>query len=91
MANHASAKKEHRQSLKRNLRNSSVRSKIHTFSKKVLNAVELKDFASASELLSAAESEIMKGVKKGVLKLNTAARRVSALKRKVKSLETKKG
>ncbi|CAG7591585.1 MAG: 30S ribosomal protein S20 [Candidatus Midichloria sp.] len=89
MANHKSALKAHKQSVIRAARNSSVRSRVKTFSNKVIAAVNSGSFESSVQSLRVAESEIMKSVTKGVLKLNTAARKVSKLAKKVKSLEAK--
>ncbi len=87
MAQHKSAIKAHKQSLKRALRNKIIKSKIKTFTKKVEELVKSKDSANAIPALKTAESTIMKAVTKKVLKLNTASRKVSKLTHKVKSLE----
>ncbi|WHQ46757.1 MAG: 30S ribosomal protein S20 [Candidatus Midichloria sp.] len=89
MANHKSALKAHKQSVARAARNSSIKSRVKTFSNKVSIAVNSGNFENAVQSLRVAESEIMKSVTKGVLKLNTAARKVSKLAKKVKSLEVK--
>ena len=87
MVNHKSAIKAHKQSLKRALRNRIVKSKIKTYSKKVKGLVEAKNLEDAVLALRNAESIIMKAVTKKVLKLNTASRKVSKLKHKVKTIE----
>ncbi|WP_236869960.1 30S ribosomal protein S20 [Candidatus Bandiella numerosa] len=87
MAQHKSAIKAHKQSVKRVLRNKATKSKIKTFTKKVEELVKLNDLANAAPALRIAESTIMKAVTKKVLKLNTASRKVSRLAHKVKSLE----
>ena len=87
MAQHKSAIKAHKQSIKRVLRNKATKSKIKTFTKKVEELVKLNDLANATPALRIAESTIMKAVTKKVLKLNTASRKVSKLAHKVKSLE----
>ena len=87
MAQHKSAIKAHKQSIKRVLRNKATKSKIKTFTKKVEELVKLNDLANATPALRIAESTIMKAVTKKVLKLNTASRKVSRLAQKVKSLE----
>ena len=86
MAQHKSAIKAHKQSIKRVLRNKATKSKIKTFTKKVEELVKLNDLANATPALRIAESTIMKAVTKKVLKLNTASRKVSKLAHKVKSL-----
>ncbi|MDJ1407667.1 MAG: 30S ribosomal protein S20 [Candidatus Midichloria sp.] len=88
MTNHKSALKAHKQSVVRAARNFSVRSRVKTFSNKVIAAVNSGSFESSVQSLRVAESEIMKSVTKGVLKLNTAARKVSKLAKKVKPLRS---
>jgi len=83
MAQHPSAKKRFRQTVKRTAVNRSRLSRIRTFIKKVEQAVAGGDPESARAALAAAEPEIRRGVNKGVLKLNTASRRISRLARKV--------
>jgi small subunit ribosomal protein S20 len=87
MAQHESAIKAHKQSLKRALRNRITKTQIKTYSKKVEDGVASKDFNQATIALRKAESVIMKAVTKNVLKLNTAARKVSNLTHKVKAIE----
>ena len=87
MATKKSAIKAHKQSLKRAAANRSVKSKIKTLSRSVEQAVKQSDTSRATDTLRVAESEIMKGVRKGVLKLNTASRKVSRLARIVKGLD----
>lgn len=83
MAHHPSAKKRIRQTAKRTEINRSRLSRIRTFIKKVEQAVASGDPDSAREALRAAEPEIRRGVNRGVLKLNTASRRISRLSKKV--------
>lgn len=87
MANHKSAIKAHKQSLKRTLRNKIAKSKIKTYSKKVETLAKMKNLDEAIPALRKAESIIMKAVTKKVLKLNTASRKVSKLNHKVKAIE----
>lgn len=87
MANHKSAIKAHKQSLKRTLRNKIAKSKIKTYSKKVETLAKMKNLDEAIPALRKAESLIMKAVTKKVLKLNTASRKVSKLNHKVKAIE----
>ena len=88
MAHHLSAKKRFRQTVKRTAINRSRLSRIRTFIKKVEQAVASGDPESARTALRAAEPEIRRGVNKGVLKLNTASRRISRLAKKVNQVET---
>jgi small subunit ribosomal protein S20 len=84
MANHDSAKKAYRQTLKKTEINRSRVSKIRTFIKKVDAAIVSGLKEEAMKALSAAQSEIMKGVKKGLIKLNAGSRKVGRLSAKIK-------
>ncbi len=86
MANHKSAEKAIRQTAKRTLNNKSRMSRIKTFIKKVEEAVLGTDKAKAQTDFKIAQSEIMRGVTKGILKLNTASRKISRLSAKVKNI-----
>ena len=90
MANHESSKKANRQTIKRTAQNKSRASKIKTFIKKVLAAVTAGSKDEAASALKIAQSEIMRGAKHNIFKLNTASRKISGLARKVKSLEAAK-
>ena len=90
MANHKSAEKAHRQSLKRAARNRSIKSRIKTFITHFRNAIKTKNLESATTAFRSAETELMKSVSKGVLHLNTAARKVSRLCQMLKALESAK-
>lgn len=86
MAHHPSAKKRIRQTAKRTEINRARTSRIRTFIKKVEQAVASGDRDAAQHALRAAEPEIRRGVNKGVLKLNTASRRISRLSKKVNTM-----
>ena len=86
MANHASTKKSIRKNAKRTDVNRQRRSRIRTFIKKVESAIEAGDKATALEAFKAAEPEIRRGVTKGVVKLNTASRKISRLSASIKTL-----
>jgi small subunit ribosomal protein S20 len=79
MAHHASSKKRARQSEKRRLRNRSNMSTMKTAIKKVLAAVEKKDFSQIDGLMQQAQSVIAKTRKKGAIHKNNMARRISRL------------
>lgn len=86
MANHSSSKKAIRQIAKRTAVNKSRISKIRTFFKKFLETMSQSvEKSVAEEAFKKAQSEIARGVKKGVLKKNTAARQVSRLAHKLKA------
>ena len=67
-------------------RNKSIKSRVKTFVKKVLSAVEAKNVDEAKSALSVAYKELDKAVTKGVLKKNTASRKKSRLTLKVNAL-----
>ncbi|MDR2723618.1 MAG: 30S ribosomal protein S20 [Holosporaceae bacterium] len=86
MANHKSALKRMRQSEKRTAINRSCISRIKTFIKKFISSVGTKYTGSA---FSSVQSEIQRGVTKGVLHKNTANRKISRLNKLLKSAEMK--
>jgi small subunit ribosomal protein S20 len=86
MANHKSAVKAARQIEKRTVINRARKSRILTFIRKVEAAISTGNKKEAQDTFRVAESEIMKGASHGVLKLNTAARKISRLCAKVKQL-----
>ena len=59
---------------------------IRTFLKKVEEAITSGDKSAANIALKSAQPELMRGVTKGVYKKNTAARKMSRLSSRVKSL-----
>ena len=67
-------------------RNKAIKSRVKTFVKKVLVAVEAKNVDEAKAALKFAYKELDKAVTKGVLKKNTASRKKSRLTLKVNSL-----
>jgi small subunit ribosomal protein S20 len=83
---HKSTIKRARQSVKRNQRNRAVMSGVKGVMKKVLSAVEEKNIDAAKASLREATAALGKAVTKGVLKPNTASRRVSNLARHVNAL-----
>lgn len=91
MAHHRSAKKRIRQTAKRTAINRARTSRIRTYIKKVEQALASGDREAAEGALRVAEPEIRRGVSKGVLKLNTASRRISRLARKVNLLASAGG
>lgn len=87
MANHKSAKTRIRRNERRAVINGDRISRIRTFIKKVIAATESGDSKQADVALQAAQSEIFRGVSKGVLKKQTAARKMSRLSARVKALK----
>ena len=69
-------------------------SKINTpclrlFIKKVNDAVKSNDADKAGEALKALQPEIMRGVTKKIIKLNTASRKLSRLSASIKKITKK--
>jgi small subunit ribosomal protein S20 len=87
MANTPTARKRVRQIARRTATNRARISRIRTFTKKVESALAAGDATSAREALKLAEPEIARGVTKGVLHKNTAARKISRLSQRVKKLQ----
>lgn len=88
MANHKSAEKRIRQTETRTAVNDARRSRIRTFIKKVMIAIESHDAAAAQTALQAAQPEIQRGITKGVLHKNTAARKISRLAKQVAKISS---
>ena len=87
MPNKASAKKRLRQTVKKTTENKNRKTRIKTFIKKVEQALVQGDQDAANQVFSTAQSEIMKGVSKGVVHKNSASRKISRLNSKVKGLK----
>jgi len=87
LATHKSAEKRSRQSEKRRLRNTSVKSNIKTRVKSVIAAAETKDKKSSESALAAAIPAIAKAASKGVFHKKTASRKISKLTKKVNVLK----
>lgn len=87
MAHTLTTKKNIRVTARRTAINKSRKSRIRTFLRKVEDAVLNKDKELAKTALVEFESEIMKGVTKGVYKKNTAARKIRRIAKEVKNIE----
>ncbi|PSM52994.1 30S ribosomal protein S20 [Campylobacter blaseri] len=87
MANHKSSAKRARQTVKRTERNRFYRTRLKNITRAVREAVEANDVEKANEAFKIANKNIHGFVSKGILKKNTAARRVSRLSKLVKTLE----
>ncbi|HBS47860.1 TPA: 30S ribosomal protein S20 [Candidatus Dependentiae bacterium] len=86
MANIKSAKKKAKQSLVHRVVNLSRKSDLKTSYSKVLDAIEAKDVNLAKTLLKEVESKISRASGKGLLKKNTAIRKISRVAKKVADL-----
>lgn len=86
MANHKSAAKRARQSVKKAAFNSRTKSTVRTFEKKLRKLIVEGKKAEAQELLPQFSSKIDKAAKKGVMAEGTASRKVSRLSKQVFAL-----
>ena len=86
MANTRSAKKAVRKIARRTQANKARRTRMRTFIRRVEEAVAGGDKQVAAEALKNAQPEIMRAVTKGILKKNTAARKVSRLATRVNKI-----
>lgn len=87
MANHKSAAKRARQSVRRNAVNKARKSRVHTATRKVEEAIAKKDYKAAQEALRAAQPEMARAAGKGTLTKQRVARRMSRLSARVKKLK----
>ena len=86
MANTPQAKKRIRRNARRTEINGSRVSRIRTLVKKVEAALAAGDKAAATAALATAQPELARGVARGVVHKNTAARKFSRLTRRVAAL-----
>ncbi len=86
MAHIKSAKKRIRQTERRTQVNRARVSRIRTFVKKVELAIAGGDKNAAEDALRVAQPELMRGVTKGVVHKNTAARKMSRLAARIKAM-----
>lgn len=86
MANTPQSQKRARQAERRTAVNKARRSRIRTFLRKVEEAIAGGNAEVATEALRTAQPELMRGVTKGVVHKNTAARKMSRLSARVKAL-----
>jgi len=86
MANHSSTEKAIRKIAKKSAINRNRRTRIRTYIKKSLLAVESGSKEEAGKIFISTQSEIMREVSRGLIKKNTASRKVSRLAKKLKSI-----
>lgn len=86
MANHRNTEKSARQTVVRTARNRSRMSRIRGEIKKVTEAITAGNKEQAAAAFNSMQSQLMKGVRKNLFHMNTAARKVSRLSAKIKSL-----
>lgn len=81
--NHPSARKRHRQSLKRQARNRAVKTRVRTITRQALDAIQGNDKQAAEQALRGAMKVLYKAASKGTIKRNSAARKVARLSRRL--------
>ncbi|MBP6468658.1 MAG: 30S ribosomal protein S20 [Fusobacteriaceae bacterium] len=86
MAHSKSARKRVEVAERNRLRNQAVKSRVKTFVKKVLAAIEIKEVETAKSALVLAQKELDKAVTKGILNKNSVSRKKSRLAAKVNAL-----
>ena len=86
MANTPQAKKRIRRNANRAEINGARVSRIRTFVKAVESALDAGDKKAAAEALKQAQPEMARGVARGVVHKNTAARKFSRLTKRVAAL-----
>ena len=86
MANHKSAKKRSRQTLKRNRINSQAFSKIRTNLNNFNDLLLEKKIAELDKSLSLINSSLAKALKKGLVKKEFVSRKLSSLSQKIKNI-----
>lgn len=90
MANTSAAKKALRTSSRKREINNSRKSRIRTFIRKVADFIKAGDQEKANAEFKTLQSEMMRGVSKGVFSSNTVARKLSRINAKIKNLGAKK-
>ena len=81
-----SAKKRVRRNARRDVINHARKSRVATSVKKVEAAIAGRDKAAAQAAFRDAQPELMRGVTKGVVHRNAAARKLSRLSARIKAL-----
>lgn len=84
MANHKSAEKRARQSVKRKARNSQTKASVKTVEKNLVKAIEAKS-KDLPQLLQAYMKKAMSATSKGTLRKETISRKIGRLSKRVHS------
>lgn len=90
MANTKSAKKALLVSKKKEAVNKSRKNRIRTFIRKVEENITANKEAEARTSFKVLEKELMRGVTKGIFKLNTAARKLRRIAQSIRNISGKK-
>ncbi len=86
MANTPQAKKRIRRNARRTVVNTNRMGRIRTYVKKVEAAIEAGDKKAATEAMTTVQPEMARGVAKGLIHKNTAARKYSRLNKRIAAL-----
>lgn len=86
MANIASARKRTRQAEKSRQHNMGFRSRLRTYIKNVVKAIESGDQKAAQELYTASVPVIDSSARKGIIHTNKAARHKSRLNARIRAM-----
>lgn len=86
MANHKSSEKRARQSVKKNAKNTRRQNEVKTFEKKIEAAIASKNVKEATEALKAFMSKMSKAASKGVIRSQTASRKVGRVSARVAAI-----
>ncbi|MGE4133478.1 MAG: 30S ribosomal protein S20 [Bdellovibrionales bacterium] len=86
MANHKSAIKKARMSLRRNTINRKTLGEVRTIENKLKKTIAAKDKEEATKILAAYMSRIGKASRKGRIHASTASRRVSRLSKAISAI-----
>jgi small subunit ribosomal protein S20 len=87
LANTAQARKRAKQAEKRRRHNASFRSMVRTYIKKVVTAIETKDYDKATAAYNEAVPVLDRMADKGIIHRNKAARHKSRLNDSIKALK----
>lgn len=90
MANTKAAKKAFKASQQKEIINKARKNRIRTFIRKVEDNIKANQEAEARISFKTLEKEIMRGVTKGVFKLNTAARKLRRIAASIRKLKENK-
>ena len=87
MPNIKSAEKRMRQSMKRRAENRAVKSRVRTYTKKVLTAVDEGNLGDAQARMSELQEVVDKAAKSKTIHRNKAARRKSRMQKRINALQ----
>lgn len=88
MADHKSAVKRHKQSLKRRANNQVRRTRIKNLTKDVITAADANDAEAAKKALDEVIPVIQKAATKSTIHKRTASRKISRLTRRFNSIQS---